>query len=233
VHVPLPAFKANLLAFVRTLLDHVHAERILLITPPPINVHKFRSRTASHPAPSAAPAVAPPAAATDADVAAAATEAVLALGVAADQGHAPFDDGSAIAHAPSEESADAAGVREARRELGPRVYARKMLYAAAVLDLAGELADPRVACADVWHAVVQRGLQASGRAPLPAGESCVHRPWEAMVRWRLPGCGLPLAEEFAEGFFEDRLHFGTAGYRVVGEAVWESIGEHWPELLES
>lgn len=184
VHVPLPVFKANLHAFITTLLDSAHAPRILLITPPPINVPKFGSRSSSAGAP-----------ATDADVAAAATAA------AAGASSAGADGGG--------DSADAKGVRQAQRELGPRVYARKMAYAAAALDVAAELADPRVAACDVWRAVVQRGLRAAGRAELPAGEFCLDRPWESMVERRLPGAGLPLAEEFPDGMFVDRLHFGS------------------------
>jgi lysophospholipase L1-like esterase len=219
VHVPLERFKANLRAFVATLLDAVGAPRVLLITPPPINVHRHGSRA------SAARGAASGAAAggsggggpaKDTDVAAA----------AADGGSGPADG-----DAPDDDARDAAAVRAARRELGPRVYARKMAYAAAVLDVVGELADPRVAACDVWRAIVLHGLASSKRGTLPAAELCVDRPWEAMVRWRLPGSGLPLAEEFAEGVFTDGLHFGALGYQVVTMAVFDAILEHWPEML--
>ena len=93
-------------------------------------------------------------------------------------------------------------VRQAQRKLGPHMYARKMSYAAAALDVASSFGDARVAACDVWRAVVQHGLASAGRSPLPAGEFCVVRPWEAMVRWRLPGSGPPLAED---GLPEERV----------------------------
>jgi hypothetical protein len=210
----------NLHAFIASLLDLAHAPRVLLINAPPINVQRFgralpRSLAGEPPRP-------PPA--TDAAVAAAGTEAALAIGTEADAG---VDAG----RGGGEDAPDAAAVRDAVQGLGPRVYARKMAYSAAALDVAASFEDGRVAACDVWHAVVQHGLTATGRSLLPAGEFCVDRPWESMVRWRLPGSGLPLAEEFKEGMFEDGLHFGTEGYKIVTAAVYEAIREHWPDIL--
>jgi hypothetical protein len=170
VHVPLPVFAANLRAFVMTLLERTHAPRILLITPPPINVMPTRQ-------PNSRPA-------TDADIAAA-----VASG------------------------SDADAVQAASEELGPHVYEQKMYYAAEVRRLAKALAaeagegpgGARVGLCDVWSAVVAEGLRAQGRAPLPADELwCA----DMLARRRLPGCGLPLAEEFPDDMFLDRLHFG-------------------------
>jgi hypothetical protein len=209
VNVPLPAFKANLRLFIETFLsDGIGATRVLLVTPPPINVHRYGSRYA--PLVLRAKPPPPPPRATDAEVAA--VWAAWTAGNPPPWAYAadgvPADDDGEDDEDEADDGTDAAAIRNCQHELGPRVYARKMAYAAAVLDVVRELADPRVRTCNVWMAVIQRGLLAAERAQLPNAETFLDRPWEAMVRWRLPGSGLPLAEEFEEGLFTDRLHFG-------------------------
>ncbi|KAI9829856.1 MAG: hypothetical protein M1819_005954 [Sarea resinae] len=50
-HVPLPEFEANLRYYVDTILSHpmTKGTKVILITPPPIEVHPFRSETADNP----------------------------------------------------------------------------------------------------------------------------------------------------------------------------------------
>ncbi|KAF2497081.1 hypothetical protein BU16DRAFT_349149 [Lophium mytilinum] len=172
-HVPLVEYEANLRAFVETILstkDSLADTKIVLITPPPINI---RDALPDYP------------------------------------------DGS--------DSEDLqASLEEEKKSSGYRTYMSKKQYAEKAMEIAesyGAVTD-RVIGLNLWKSLIDTALEQQGR---------LHAE-DAYDEKKLPGCGLPGAKEFEEGFFTDGLHFGPSTYKLLSEDLITAVLQKWPEL---
>lgn len=115
-------------------------------------------------------------------------------------------------------------LREVAKEgLGYRTWVSKRAYAERVTQVAQECRAEKIGvdvvdCLDVWTLMIEAALREAGRE------------WEED---KLPGCGLPGAVRFPQGWFTDGLHFGSKGYRIITEALMEKCKLLFLSQMES
>jgi nitrogen fixation protein len=91
----------------------------------------------------------------------------------------------------------------AKAGLGFRNYMMKKAYSAAMVQVAREYEETgRVLGLDGWRVMVDAALAVQGRRRGDGEE-------EEDGEERLPGCGVPGAEGFPQGWFRDGLHPGS------------------------
>ncbi|KAL9114439.1 MAG: hypothetical protein Q9227_001520 [Pyrenula ochraceoflavens] len=111
---------------------------------------------------------------------------------------------------------------EAREGRGHQTWLEKRKFAEGIAALAMEYMETeeeRVWLLDAWKEITTARI-GKGKEGFA----------ELNKKGKLPGCGLPWAMQFGREWFRDGLHFGKKGYEVLGDCVFETLFETWPEL---
>lgn len=99
-------------------------------------------------------------------------------------------------------------IAKAKEGRGFENYISKKAFAEKVMQIAAEYEGTgRVAGLDGWKMLVDKALEAQGRSEEEEAEKYAEE--------KMPGCGIPGATGFPEGWYRDAIHLGPK----VSEAI--------------